>query len=264
MRATFPPATYADRFGVSADEALRGAEQTGFVFKHMRDVEGATAAEMATLIALYDAEVAFTDVQVGRILLELMARKVGPTIVVVTSDHGEEFGEHGGLQHSRTLFEELLRVPLIISGPGVPQGTTTETPVSLLDVWPLLADLTGVPAPSYLPSRSLRQLANGTQLPEPFFADLAVNWGIHTSAVVDNATKLIVDRNHEASLYDLGSDPGEQHDIVRQAATRTEAMGAILRIRQANSRTSLVRSPQRRSVLTPDRRARLRALGYIE
>ncbi len=260
----YPPSAFAERFGVPADEPLRGPSQKQFVYRHMRDVSGTTAPELETLVALYDAEIAFTDLQIGRVLLETMARKIGPTVIIVTSDHGEEFGEHGGLQHSRTLFEELVHVPLIISGAGVPGNATVEVPASLLDVWPLLADLTGVPAPPHLRSQSLHELVYDPPPRPPFFADLAVSWGIHTSAVIADSSKLIVDLEGSASLYDLTEDPEERRDAARHSPARADALSAAIRTRRAHARTSPTHNVKGRFVLTPKRRARLEALGYLE
>jgi len=260
----YPPDLYAARFGVPANAPLRGPAQKQFIYRHIRDAGATTPADLATLVALYDAEIAFTDLQVGRVLLELLARKAGPTIIIVTSDHGEEFGEHGGLQHSRTLFDELLHVPLIISGPNVPANATVEAPTSLLDVWPLLADLTDVPTPSHLRPQSLRQLIRNPTPHRPFFGDLAVSWGIHTSAVISDSTKLIIDRADAAALYDLAEDPGERHDTARESPARTEALGAALRTRRARALTSPHHSVRAQFVITPARRARLEALGYLE
>jgi arylsulfatase A-like enzyme len=91
---------------------------------------------------LYDGEIAFTDRQVGEIVAAF--DKVGltdSTLFIVTSDHGEEFGDHGGLGHGRTQYHELLHVPLIMAGPGIKAGGVVHSPVRLIDVLPTVLDV---------------------------------------------------------------------------------------------------------------------------
>lgn len=94
-------------------------------------------ADRRHLIDLYDANLHQTDAELQR-LIEFMRFEglLDEALVVVTSDHGEEFLEHGGVLHSRTQYQELLHVPLIVRGPGVPAGLRIATPVSLVDVAP--------------------------------------------------------------------------------------------------------------------------------
>ncbi|HET8644558.1 MAG TPA: sulfatase, partial [Vicinamibacteria bacterium] len=86
-----------------------------------RTRENLAPADLAHLLALYDGEIRYTDDQLGRVLDHLKARGLDKTtLVAVTSDHGEEFLEHGSWEHQKTLYEEVVRVPLLLAGPGVP------------------------------------------------------------------------------------------------------------------------------------------------
>ena len=88
-------------------------------------------------------------------------------MVVVTADHGEEFGEHGGLTHGRTLYDELLHVPLVVTAPGVVPGAV-DAPVSLLDIGPTVLELVGLLRPVAFEGRSLVPLMHGaTDLASP-------------------------------------------------------------------------------------------------
>jgi arylsulfatase A-like enzyme len=103
----------------------------------------------------YYATTTFVDAQIGRILKKL--KKTGldkNTIVVFTSDHGYHLGEHGHWQ-KQTLFENATRVPLIFSGPKVPIGVISNSPVELIDIYPTLTDLTEIETPSHVVGRSL-------------------------------------------------------------------------------------------------------------
>ena len=161
-------------------------------------------------VDLYDGELADTDAQIGKLLRWIKANGRGPTIVVVCAAHGEEFGEHGGQYHGTTLYEETVRVPLMIRVPGA-RPRVVHDPVSLVDVLPTLLDLLRIPPPQGLAGRSLGPIFTGRPLPDP------------DRPVVSEATqlawkrmalrgrwKLIHDDEHDTwELYDLSRDPRE-------------------------------------------------------
>jgi hypothetical protein len=113
--------------------------------------------------ALYEGELAWTDAQLGRLLDELERLGLSEsTLVVVTADHGDEFFEHGSIGHRRTLFEEVVRTPLVMSLPGVlPEGRRAAGPVSNVDVAATVLELCGLAEPVALSSRSLVPFATG-------------------------------------------------------------------------------------------------------
>jgi len=114
---------------------------------------------LADVKDVYDAEVAEADRRVGVVLEALRgAGALNDAIVVVTADHGEEFGDHGGLLHGSTLYEEVIHVPLVIAAAGGARGVGVDEPVELIDVPPTVLDLAGVPAPSSFRGRSRRAL----------------------------------------------------------------------------------------------------------
>ncbi len=110
-------------------------------------------------VAAYYACIEFVDAQIG-LLLDVLDREQlwDETIVVLVSDHGFHLGEHLGLWRKGTLFEQALRVPLVIAAPGMPRGAVVATPVELVDIYPTLAELAGLPAPQGLQGRSLAPL----------------------------------------------------------------------------------------------------------
>jgi choline-sulfatase len=178
---------------------------------------------------LYDGEVRFTDHHLGRLFASLGARGlVDDTLVVVVADHGEEFGEHGGRLHRRTLFEEVVRVPLILAGPGVPRAEVT-APVGMVDLLPTLLDLLDLAPPDQLAGTSLRPLlAEGpapaarpvvTELegPRPQRALRLGRWKLVGSVLEDFWF-----------LYDLEEDPGEQVDLASQHPERVAALRHLL------------------------------------
>lgn len=178
----------------------------------------------------YDGELEAADLWVGRLLDGLdAAGATDDTIVVLVSDHGEGFGEHrlGGRRiyyHGRTLYQELLHVPLIIKVPGQ-SPARVDTPVSLVDVVPTLLELFAIEAPPGLAGRSLAPAIGGAPLsPRPVFAELlpASYWPHAAKSILHQGHKLIqyLVPERRLELYDLTADPGEQNDLSRsQPAT---------------------------------------------
>src|SRR5262249_46871521 len=144
------------RFGVPPGAPLAGAAQRPI----LRSFRAPREPDLSTLVALYDAEIAYTDIHIGR-LLEVAERSRRPTLVVVTADHGEEFGDHGGMIHGLTLYQEQLHVPLIVAGAGVPRGLEIDTNVSLSGLWATIAELAGAPAPPNGRGASFAALLHG-------------------------------------------------------------------------------------------------------
>ena len=111
------------------------------------DVPGREPPRARATALAYDQEARYTDDYVGPFLARLARLGLSErTIIIILSDHGEEFGEHGGMGHGRTLHQEVLRVPLVISAPGLLAPTQVTAPVSLLDVVPTVLDLLGLEA----------------------------------------------------------------------------------------------------------------------
>ncbi len=177
-------------------------------------------ADGAYVAALYDAGVARLDAVVGA-FLERLDEVLPPahTLVVITSDHGEELLDHGGLDHGLTLYDEVLRVPLIVRFPGRRSARET-APVSLADVVPTVLDVVGLPRSSGLSGRSLRA---GVPAQRVRIAELAAR----ERAVRYEGFKLVdpVD-GRAARLYDLDADPGERVDRSGQQADRVADLRA--------------------------------------
>ncbi|MEN8162352.1 MAG: sulfatase-like hydrolase/transferase [Myxococcota bacterium] len=192
-------------------------------------------------------------------------------IVVVTSDHGEEFHEHGALLHGATLFEAGVRVPLILIAPRVARGRKVDVPVSLVDVSATILDLVGVPRPTQFEGASLLPLS-GVQAEKtggaergPVLFDLPPKGGfdvrVHEWGGVDGDEKLLIERDGTGVVLDLARDPGES----APRSTVDDARGAELSRRLARRRAQLARSagPEaRRTALDAETRKQLEALGY--
>jgi len=183
--------------------------------------------ELALLQRLYRLEVESVDERVGILLERLRFRGFeNDTIIAFTSDHGEEFMEHGRFLHGHTLYEEQLRVPLILAGPGIPRGAVLRARVSHLDLMPTLRDLLRIDSVTDVQGRSLLPLlAEGSAKHDRvIFAGSALNPRVGV-ALIENRFKLIVSTSGDAELYDLGRDPLEQTNIA------TDRPGIVARMR---------------------------------
>ena len=199
-------------------------------------------ADVPHLRALYASEVRWVDRWVGMLLDSIPAERRRDTLIVLTADHGEELYEHGGWKHGRTLYEEQLRVPLIMSWESViPARRRITTPVRLIDVAPTLLEAAGLRAPAgSAHGRSLLAslLAGEEPPPADIYAE-RLNFGPTQAAVVSHGKKLVLfDRNGRAplidrmqeervaeeaerepriALYDLERDPQEQRNLAAEA-----------------------------------------------
>jgi arylsulfatase A-like enzyme len=224
---------------------MRFALWTHFFEPHSRYMEHdefpAHSSGLKGLEEKYDGEVSFVDKYVGQVLDMLAESGLDKTTtVVIFSDHGEAFGEHrfGGERmyfHGQTLYDELLRVPLMIRVPGL-QPRVVDGPVQLIDLGPTLCDLVKAPRPPSMQGHSLLPVLLGEpQTPEKIYAELlpAPAWNHNWRALVDGNWKLI-DKLSEntVELYDLSQDPTEQRNLAaahKDVVTRlARAMKAIL------------------------------------
>lgn len=191
---------------------------------------GQTPEETAYAMARYDEEVLELDAALGELLATLTEQGfLDDTWLIVTSDHGEAFLEHGNARHGGSGFDEEVRVPLVIQPP---RGITLPEPagaVGLLDVAATLAAIAG--AEPFGRGRDLRQPGLTGGVPIQYFRVAnAVPAGADTGpgrAVVADGHKLIAGASGEA-LYDLDADPGERQDRSEIDAARAEALRALL------------------------------------
>lgn len=211
---------------------------------------------------LYDGECHYVDAELRRLLDGILSRSPN-TILVVVADHGEEFWEHGSLGHSRTVYEEVAHVPLILSIPGQDPRVVSR-PVQTIDILPTLAAATGLfPRQTWqgssllnvdLPARPVFTQAFGTH----------ADSDIDKIAVVDGTRKLIQDHGQDSEYYDLESDPGEKFSALATATPRPDVLDRSLdRHKRAVARHPLAAVLPSVSELEPEVAEQLRALGYI-
>jgi arylsulfatase A-like enzyme len=224
-------------------------------------------ADADRLRDLYDAGIRQMDDGIGRILAALRATgQLERTVVALTSDHGEEFLEHGGVLHGRTHYEEVMRVPLIAAGPGLPEGVRVPEAVSLVDVQPTLLTLLGVPVPPGLDGIDLAPAWQdpGRRAPERvLFAEADHHGDVaegNTRAARQGRFKLHYDiLSGEARLFDLEKDPLELSPMAPEAVPEGSEL-----MQQLRESMLVQRQRQKRAPLSAEEIERLRGLGYLE
>ena len=245
-------------------------DQPFFAFVHLYDPHTPYQASEpfrsrfpATMHGAYDAEVAATDAQVGRLLDGLAADgRLANTLVIVLGDHGEMLGEHGEQQHGFFIYDAAVRIPLIIAGPGVPVRHVADQ-VRIVDVMPTALDFLEVPAPKDVQGVSLRPLAAGKHLDllahtETWVPRYHYGWS-ELQSVQDGRFKYI--RAPRPELYDLDVDRAEN---VNLAATQPQRVAAFDRAMSSlTARTTRSNAPDRPQRIDPETEARLMALGYV-
>ncbi|MBI5511170.1 MAG: sulfatase [Deltaproteobacteria bacterium] len=252
---------------IEADRAaLVGSQGADYWLAHDRfwaRVDGRLAADVRHLAALYDGEIREVDDEIGSLLA---ASQPARTVVVLTSDHGEQFGEHGGFLHDH-IYEELTHVPLLIAGPTIPRGRTIEPRVSLVGLAPTLLDLLGIqsdPAAAYQVA-SLVPVVRGAAGPDAIFSERPDE----LAALIWDGKKLIVPlagRPAPLQLFDLASDPSEKHDVGQRApyAAAMRARFAEIALSNRALRERLVPpGAQQPAVLDDATQQQLRGLGYL-
>jgi arylsulfatase A-like enzyme len=169
----------------------------------------------------YDGEVAYCDQAIGRLIRRFRARSADAT-VIVSADHGEEFGEHGGSYHGSTLFDEQVRVPLLWSSPGAVAPGVSDVPVELVDVGATILSTAGVARNARMRGDDLGPVLAGDPSAGPRLAFASVE---DRHMATDGQFKLMCSvREAHCQLFDLRADPRELHNLATQRADSVERM----------------------------------------
>ncbi len=211
----------------------------------------------------YAGEVAWVDAALAP-LLDRLAAEPRPTLVIVTSDHGESLGEHGELTHGIFAYDATLRVPLIVAEvrPGqaaAPRGRVVDSPARHIDLVPTIVELTGAGADAALPGASLVALVNGAGAsPRPSYFEAMTPYLSRGWAPLRG---VLVDRDKYIDLpiperYDLSADPRETRNLASAADERSRVLLNTLR-------TFNVDPPGQPGEESGAVLERLRALGYV-
>jgi len=261
------PDPFFGRFHEGYTGAFDGCDATGkrCASDHLQDLSSAgeilPAEDLRYIRALYEEEVLYTDSMVGKLLDEL--RRGGlldRTLLLFTSDHGEEFQEHGKFLHG-TVFEGVAKVPLLVRFPGGSPTGEVAAMAEGVDLVPTILDFLGLPIPPAVEGESLLPIVRGEPRRKPYGM-------VHTVALRSSRWKAIAGSGGKPLLFDLAADPGELRDVASEHPDVIDSMWKYYE--------DLTRSQERRYAelaaqaggepapvaISPEERARLEALGY--
>jgi len=225
--------------------------------------------DIQQLRTLYDQEVSWVDEQIGRILhlLETLGLTKN-TIVAVTADHGEEFYEHGSYGHRRKLFEESIRIPLVLRYPGeVPAGKRVKVPAHIVDIAPTLLDLAGLSPMAAATGLSMVPAFDSIEGVDRDFtvSELAHEDGPKLMAVRGRDWKILLNPKTRSikGFWDLGEDPEETRDLVATQPDRMASKMQLLERALATVSVDEELSGAPASDLPDNIRRELQSLGYL-
>lgn len=276
-----PPPEYAKRFQLPGTTAAQVTEvNTNLIKSRLRHI---SAADAELLASLYDGEVAAVDAELRLMFTNLERRGVlKNAVVIITADHGEELREHGPMiGHGWSLFETVVRIPLIVLAPGTGGGPSVPDNVSLIDVAPTILELVGLEPEPRFEGRSLVQLLNREatlrerleawfgrgrggrahrdivlELP---FPGAKLDPRAHQQAMVRERWKVLVDKKGGTELFDLDKDPGEVAPVASDAQRGQLHDALTQHLLGLTARANPGRETQSLDEATKEK---MRALGY--
>jgi arylsulfatase A-like enzyme len=302
----FPPFNHEKRSAARiTDDVLQWIEthrdKPFYVYLHYMDVHSpydatwyspfdrekyASQDERGKLINTYDGRIAYVDRQIKRIWEELVKLNVSEnTLLIITADHGEEFYDHEGTGHCTTLYDELIRVPLIMIDPSLPgMGQRVKNQVQLIDLPNTILKFLGLSIPEQMKGQSLLPLTDSfPPLFEPAYAlsyttrgrkSLKTKEGrelwekkvwdqgsILTSLRIGNEWKIIIGDDGQSELFNLKEDKREQNNLKEIECSLFEDLKKELM--EISSTLKSFAPRQEKLEFSPDTRNRLKALGYL-
>ncbi len=208
-------------------------EFEGWNSPHGIDVE--SPEDVERIIAGYDAEIAYVDLQVGRLLEKLKIEGLyDDTLIVLSGDHGEEFGENGVYREHWSVYEGTQRIPLLVKPPSGADRQLREELVTNVDIAPTVADYAGLEVPARWQGRSLRPLVDKEKV--SWRDSLVVDHGLYTvqRAIIDDAGWKLVRTLHpgardlpEIQLFNLEDDPYEEQDLSAEFGEEVKRLEEI-------------------------------------
>ncbi len=230
---------------------------------------GMNPRDLQHLLALYDAEIRFTDQHIGKLVDALRAcGEWENTLFVLTADHGEEFFEHGHKGHQKSLFDEVVHVPLIMVWPGhIPPGTQVKDQVRSIDLMPTMLTAAGVTRRPRMQGRDLWPLVAGQELPfEPALLELLVDKRQYRGVRTGGFKVVRVDPRLAAAGFDLLNNPTEALDRQILEPDPRVVSGAKLLVEETERARRMLAelgAGAEEIELDPAMRERLESLGYL-
>lgn len=260
-----PPYPYNRRFISGRFSPWRVVRTTGRRDEILSGEGKRRDEDVEILRGMYDGTLRYADEKVAELTAILTeAGHLDSTFLAVTSDHGDAFGEHGHLGHRLTLYEELLRVPLVVRyPPRIPAGTRVDRPVHIADLHPTILEIAGASAEQRA-GGDFVSLTDAYEEERPLIAENTGPKSIdglvsRTLRAADD--KLIWKANGQHELYDLGTDPGEQTNLLSRERTKARAMQERIEDWARSKEGQSVGSGE--ADYDDETLERLRGLGYV-
>jgi arylsulfatase A-like enzyme len=266
-RPYLAPGRFATMF--PGRDANFGARQfDGLLADVLSGKRSITPAERNHIVSQYDGSLAWLDDQLGALFSRL--KQLGlyeNTLLIVTSDHGEAFGDKDLLEHGSSVYQDQVGVPLIIRYPRQTTARVVDARTSGVDILPTVLDVLALPCPNGVQGRSVRNLAATDSTPamaESYAPGIVM--GLHRRfrtterAVFVGQWKLVESRRGPRELYDLSQDPRETRNLYgAEAPVRTELERLLAQLSARGAQ-----APSKPVVVDPATMERLRGLGYLK
>jgi arylsulfatase len=229
--------------------------------------------DLAHVLALYDGEIRLVDDHLAKLRGALERHGVaGRTIIVITADHGDEFFEHGRKGHHRTLYDEILRVPMVMYVPGVrPAKAVVDVETSIVDIMPTVLGLTGLPVPAGLDGMDLSGVAvRGDALADRItFGELYRKDALNVQTSLRRTGRKVIHHFNRriVETYDVAADPGEAKPLVGGGAfgsAMVAQLGDLLNALWPVYQGRITSSGVNDLPMDDETRERLRSLGYVD
>lgn len=235
--------------------------------------KGMSPRDLEHILALYDGEIRLVDDHLAKLRATLTASGVAEkTIIVVTSDHGDEFFEHDRKGHHRTLYDEILRVPMVLYVPSVvPQRAEVQMETSIIDIMPTLLGVTGLPVPDGVEGVDLTGVAfrGDEEWDRATVAELYRNESLNVQVAMRRSGRKAIHHFNDrlVEVYDVAADPTETRRLPlteRPATDLLDDMVFWLNERWAAYRSRVAAGLETSVTMDEETHERLRALGYVE
>jgi len=214
---------------------------------------------LSYMVARYDSEINFVDKYVGELINSF--KNDSHTLLIITSDHGEEFFEHGDFTHGFQLYEESIRVPLIINFPSkIPEGMKVQTQVGIIDIMPTILDILDIKTSNEFEGKSIIPLISQNKKGERILYSELYRFGKKLVCARFKNCKYIYNiKENKEEFYDLNSDPNEKSNIISKNEIMVVGLREGVKALVSSSKGLKTKEkPVGRDVLED-----LRSLGYI-
>jgi arylsulfatase A-like enzyme len=264
-----PPAPFNNAFA-GRDPHFRATDMLGLTVAVESGKAHVSSPEKAHLTSQYDGTIAYEDKEIGSLVTRL--RELGlyeNTLIIITGDHGEAFGEHDLIQHAvGSVYQDLVHVPLLVKYPGQRQGHQSDALVSQVDLMPTVLDVVGCPVPPEVQGRTLRSPRNqdsdvvySQAVAPPSLFGLNARFRGVRRGIFSGLWKLVTWTEGPPELYDLAADPEETRNLYRTDDPRAKALADRVSAWVAAAPRQVVEPPHQ---LDKNSVEKLKSLGYAQ